>query len=186
MLFGCLIALGLTGPATAVSLAVNPDKLTYSIGETITLSITGDDTGGGTSYAVYGRLLYNGALVNNDTRKQILIQGEKSKWVGGSLENGDTNANSATSAFSEAFDQVTLSAQTATNLPGALSTVTLIAQSAGVVNAIWDVTNPGFQLYFFGLANAPGASFTIVPEPTSLALLALGLLGLARVPRRVS
>jgi hypothetical protein len=60
-----------------------------------------------------------------------------------------------------------------------LSIVTLIAQAPGVVDVSWDTTTGFQELAFFGLANAPGTSFTIVPEPAPALLLCLGLLGLA-------
>ena len=55
--------------------------------------------------------------------------------------------------------------------------MTLIAQSLGIVDVHWDSTLNEF--FFFGLTNAPGTSFTIVPEPSTAVLLAVGLLGLA-------
>jgi opacity protein-like surface antigen len=42
--------------ASAASLSVVSDKTTYNVGETITLTVTGDDTGGSTSYGIFGRL----------------------------------------------------------------------------------------------------------------------------------
>ena len=42
----------------------------------------------------------------------------------------------------------------------------------------------GFELDFFGLTNAPGTSFTVVPEPTTALLLAFGLAGVACARRR--
>jgi hypothetical protein len=41
------------------------------------------------------------------------------------------------------------------------------------------VTDGDEPLFFFGLTTAPGTSFTIVPEPGTATLLALGLLGIA-------
>ena len=67
----------------------------------------------------------------------------------------------------------------APNLPGTLSTVTLIAQAVGVVNVEWDTAPGTFQLFFYDLSDALGTSFTIVPEPTTGTLLGLGLFALA-------
>jgi hypothetical protein len=171
-----LFAISLAASANAASLSVSSDKLTYTVGETVTLSISGDPQGV-TVYGIFGRLLYNGALVNNGTRSQITLTGPQGNWIKGVLQQGDTNAFSPTSAFSYAFNQIAgLYAQTATNLPAnnPLSTVTLIASATGLVNVVWDVSPP-YELMFFGLTNAPGTSFTIVPEPATAALLGAGL-----------
>jgi hypothetical protein len=156
----------LSTAASAATLSVNADKLTYLVGETITLTVTGDPQGDG-SYQVYGRLLYTGP-VPNDTRAQFKIG---PSWIlDPTLDAG--------SGFSEAFSQVTVQPFDTVNLPGLISTVTLIATTPGIVDISWETTGI-IALDFFGLTNAPGTSFTIVPEPTTATLLVLALLGLA-------
>jgi hypothetical protein len=172
--------------ASAATLSVVSDKTTYLVGETITLSVNGDAQGA-TAFSIFGRLEYNGSLVNNGTITQKLI-GAGTDWTKGPAGQGDTNANTATSAFSEAFNQVSLSGggQTATN---PITTITLIAQAVGVVNANWNqVSGSGFELGYFGITSSPGVTFTIVPvpEPSTVALLGLGLLGLTVSGRRRS
>jgi hypothetical protein len=170
--------------ASAATLSVVSDKTTYLVGETITLSVNGDAQGA-TAFSIYGRLEYNGSLVNNGTISNKLI-GPGTAWTKGPTVGGDTNANSATSAFSEAFNQVSLSGggQTATN---PITTITLIAQALGVVNANWnEVSGSGFELGYFGITDSPGVSFSIIPEPSTVALLGLGLIGLTVSGRRRS
>ena len=159
------------------------------MGEIITLTVFGDDgiyeSGDPVvAYGVYGRLVYNGALVGNGSRSRTKLVGGLGPWFVGAPTALDTNANSPTSAYSEAFNQIASisTAQDAANFPGTLSTVTLIASAAGIVSVNWFTElGTGFELYFFGLTNAPGTTFMIVPEPSVAALLGLGLLGLARL-----
>jgi hypothetical protein len=67
-----LVLIASAGSVSAATLSVNPDKLTYDIGETITLSINGDAEGA-SAHNIFGRLEYNGALVDNGTRSQKTI-----------------------------------------------------------------------------------------------------------------
>jgi hypothetical protein len=178
-LMALLAVLAIPAAASAATLSVESDKLTYNVGETITLTVFGDDEGA-SAYTIFGQLRYNGALVDNGTRSQtpLLPNGPGLlRWFQGSLlESDDGNV-----AISQAFNQVNLAALTADNLPGTLATVTLFAVQPGNVVVEWDTTNPNpdLNLYFFGLLSAPGTSFTIVPEPEAAMLLGLGLLGLA-------
>jgi hypothetical protein len=176
-LFIVLAVVGFASAASAASLTLAADKTTYNPGETITLTITGDDAGA-TSYGIQGVLLYDGALVNNGTRTQTSLTGPYGKWTSGVLFEKDTGALAGTYSF--AFSQGTGYAQGANQLPGALSTVTLIAKSAGVVSIDWQHGGPNNSA-FFGLPDGsfPTTSLTIIPEPTAAALLSLGLIGLA-------
>ena len=66
-----------------------------------------------------------------------------------------------------------------------ITTVSFLATGAGESNVNWDTdTAGGFGLDFFGITQAPGTVITVIPEPTTAALLGLGLLGLTITGRR--
>lgn len=179
-----VVVVGFATASAAATLSVVSNKLTYNVGETITLTVTGDDAGS-TAYGIFGKLNYSGALVDNGTRTQTLLVGPYGKWTAGPLAQTDNGV----AADSYAFSQISLYSQGATNIgPSTLSTVTLIAKALGIVSVDWDTTNANtaLRLDFFGLTTASGTSFEIVPEPTTAALISLGLLGLAVVGRRRS
>jgi len=176
------IAVAAATAAGGATLSVVPDKNWYIVGETITLSINGDAQGASSAYGIFGRLEFNGAFVDILSTSQKLIG--SGGWIKGTLETNDTNASSPTSATVEAFDQLKLSggSQTATS---PIATVILLAQAPGIVNPIWNTTaGSGYELAYFGLTSAPGTSFTIGPEPSTMTLFSLGLAGLA-ISRRL-
>ena len=157
---------GLATAASAATLTIEPDRATYNVGDTITLSINGDAEGA-VAFSVYARLLFNGSLVDNGTRTQQLLGPD---WTKGSLDAQDNELNAADSAYADALNQINLdgSTQTAAN---PISTVTLIAQAPGTVEVIWDTVHSGFTLDFFGLTNASGTSFEITLPTTTTTIV---------------
>ena len=180
---------GFVATADAATLSISPDKTTYVVGERVTLTVIGNDEGA-VSDRIYGRLEFDGSLVDIGRPGQTRLIGASEPWNILILRQGEDievldpagePVGGPTEAIVEAFHQrpAIAAGDTATNLPGVLSIVTLSAQAAGVVNVNWHIANDLNQLDFFGLTSAPGTSFTIVPEPHTATLLGLGLLGLA-------
>jgi hypothetical protein len=182
-----IAVIGLVVAGDAATLSISPNKTTYLVGERITLTVIGDDEGA-LSDGIYGRLEFDGSLVGFGGPGQTRLIGASEPWNLLILRWGEDivildpdgqPVGGPTEAIAEAFHQrPAIAEDTATNLPGVLSTVILSAQATGVVNVNWHIANDLNQLDFFGLTSAPGTSFTIVPEPATGALLGLGLLGL--------
>src|SRR6187401_2632598 len=114
LLFIAALALASATSTSAATLTIVPNLpynavsdwyVAYDVGP-ITLNIYGDAEGA-TARGIYGRLQYDGSLVNNGTITQKLI-GAGSDWVKGGVGDGDTNAAGPTTAFAEAFNQVSL------------------------------------------------------------------------------
>jgi hypothetical protein len=160
----------LASSAGAVTLTLAADRSTYQVGETITLSVVGDAMGASTD-VVFGRLLFDGDLADHSGSSQIGLtsNGGAIPWVVLTLFGGD--------GFADAFSQV---AGLSPFIPdqSLSATVLLLAMAPGTLDVQWDLGPSSSQLRFFGLTNAPGATVTIVPEPTTALLLAVGLLAL--------
>ena len=72
-LFIVAVLVAFATAASGATLSVVSDKSTYNVGETITLTVSGDDQGA-TTYGIFGSLQYDGALVDNGTRAQAVLQ----------------------------------------------------------------------------------------------------------------
>lgn len=166
--------------AQAATLSISADKSTYNTGETITLTITGDSQFG-SALAINGSVLYDTFLTTVTSQMQTPHTSFMAvPWLTGVLFLDNPNIG-----FADAFNQLAggLTAFTVDQLQ--IATITLTADAVGVADFNWhSQLSNALSLNFFGLTSASGISVTIVPEPTTAALLGIGLLGLAVAGRR--
>ena len=150
----------------------------FTPGSLITLHTYVTANGGETDNTMFGAIQYPDPLINTNPAGNSQVP--LFSAIG---------ALTCTTAFCVSFSQVNAAGPIAINATDLqLATTTFVidpATSVGsVINFAWRTTPTTQRFDFFGLTNAPGVSVTVVPEPTTAALLGLGLLGLTVASRR--
>ena len=169
-LVAAFVAVTAAGAARAATLTVTTNKSTYTVGETVTVSVVGDSQGASDN-AVNGVLNYSSALTDTPgAANQNLLLSGITPWIPGVLSFSDGSG--------ELFDQSRIGSGTVSNQLTA--TLVLNATGLGTVNLAW-----AGGLDFFGLTTAPGTSFTVqAPESGTALLVGVGLAALAAARRR--
>lgn len=171
---------GFATAANAATLNLVSDKATYNVGETIVLTATGTTAGtSDAAVALFVRVEYDAALTEGVSGMQTPHTQMMTTPIAAGF------AGPAGDGAAHLLDQVIGISPGTVNATPTVGTVTLIAQAAGVVNVSYFVqAGDALTLNYFGITSQPGISFLIVPEPTTAALIGLGLVGLVLGGRR--
>lgn len=172
---------GFASAANAASVVLSANAGTYLPGETITLTVTVTADAGETDTSVFGVIQYQGAVV----APVLLTQSQNPLPA---TANGPWNQGllpACTTVNCRAFSQTNPGGTiNATNFVIATMQFTAVGPIGAVGTFNWQSAPVSQRLDFFGVTSAPGTSITIVPEPTTAAMLGLGLFGLALAGRR--
>ena len=187
ILAAAVASLAVAGAASAASITVVADSASYAPGDTITLTIT-TDSQGDTMSSFYMATLFDTSVLNlsdGEGNPAVLnSQTLPSGFFGSPINNAPTSeAGGIQSSLSGgAFP----AADPGTGISGITRLIVDGAAAPGVTTISFGGAGVGND-FGFGSASAPASiNITIVPEPTTAALLGLGVLGLAISGRRRS
>ena len=184
VLAAALLSLGLASAANAASVVLSPNQLTpYNTGEIITLTVSVTADAGETDTSVFGVVQYQSAFVTPVALSQA--QNQLPATLAGPWNVGVLPA--CTTINCRAFSQTNSGGTVGvTNFVIATMQFTATGPIGSIGNFTWQSAPISQRLDFFGVTSAPGATVSIVPipEPTTAAMLGLGLFGLAMAGRR--
>lgn len=166
-----LLVLALSSTSHAASVTLSTDSSTYAVSDTITVTLTGDTTGAFAVSAVFAEVLFS------DPSRVTGTQGPTSQtqivsalgFVSWFIETRPCTTTDCVILF-----QTNIGAQVPDN-EIVVGTLELHATAAGPVTFSIAET-----IDFFGAATPGSVTITIVPEPSTAPLVALGLLALRR------
>ena len=161
--------------ATSINLVASGS---FTQGSLITLETFATADGGETDNTIFGAINFSDAFLNSNAPGNSQVPLFTS-----------IGALTCTTAFCVAFSQVNAAGPIAVNLTNALiatTTFTATAAPGTTITFAWRTTPTTQRFDWFGLTNGtpPSINVTVIPEPTTVALLGLGLVGLAVAGRR--
>jgi hypothetical protein len=178
-----LAGLGFASAANAASVVMTADSVSVAQGATIILHGVVTSSAAEADNTAFGAITYQDAFLSVDATMNSQVGLPSWATSLGALTCNTTRCVSFSQINANASEPVP-GGVTAFQISSTRFVVDATTPIGTVLSFAWQSSPSTQALDYFGVTSAPGITVTVIPEPTTAAMLGLGLLGLALAGRR--